>query len=334
MMQAFVSTDCDGAVCICSDPLAPTGTVVTSVPSSFPPADGALGGAQIRLVFNKLLNNSIEKITIDQNKLPGQNETFELNAGIVELVDSTGKEVPSFKYWDPTGSPGFSSDALNLPFGPAIVVKPLDPLLSSADYKIVVHTGTIQDRSGNPMADQNGSVLSGDLTVPFHTATLMPNAAAATTPDLTSMPKIATDSVLQLSFNTQVAIPATTVFALMAPTGATVKLFAYYDRYLNGADCVVNKTTIDLVPIDPTKTTPTPVAWPAGAYTLVVGTEDTMGTPLTGITGLNMAAGDVYASDPKKPFAFTVDPMAKTGADNNPSSIANHPIDMCPAASM
>jgi hypothetical protein len=273
-------------------------------------------------VFNKLLNNSIEKVMVDPTKLPGHNETFVLNDGIVDLHDSTGASVPSFKYWDPTGSPGLSSDALNLPFGPAIVIKPLDPMLSSENYTVVVHTGTIQDRGGNGMADQNGAALSGDFSVPFHTAIVAPNAATPTTPDFSKAVKVGTDSVFQFAFDTQVAVPAPSSIKLTVPAGATVNAFAYYDRYTDtdGTTCVVNKTTLNIVNVDnPASATPMPVAWPVGDYTI------TFVDP--GIQGLKKTGKDVYAPD--MPLKFTIDAAAKTGMDS-PYTVLLHPINMCP----
>ena len=51
------------------------------------------GGIQIRLVFSKVLDNSIETVTMDPTKAPGTTNTYTLTPGLVELDDQSGMPV-------------------------------------------------------------------------------------------------------------------------------------------------------------------------------------------------------------------------------------------------
>lgn len=282
----------------CADPLAPTGTVQIEEPDGL----GGSGGVQIRLVFNKLIQASkIETITPIAGANPGMNETYALNAGVVDLMGPDGV-VSTTQYWDPSGSPVNTSDVIVNPFGPAIVIKPNAPLLTSTNYTIVVHTGTITDRKGNPMGDQNGNVLTGDYSLPFTTEALT-ELASSPAPDATTMvTTLATDGVLSFTFQADLADPTAagnfTYTLTPAPPAGDI-VFAYLDQ-------TQDPTTMMCTPTVPGGTlhitlataAGVPVAWPAGDYTLAF-TVKSLG-------------GDVFDAT-ATPLAFTVDPTVATG---------------------
>jgi hypothetical protein len=292
----------------CPDPLQPGKVQTLSVPSSWPQNAGAEGGLQIRLVFNKLLNNGIEDLKVDPTQPPGSNLTFALKSGITELDASDGTEVSSAKYWDNSGSYTGTSDPVNIPFGPAIVIKPHNPLATSTTYQIVIHTGMVQDRKGNGMADQVGNPLTGDFklkftTEPLNVLSVAPNIAASTPVAL------ATDDVLQFLFNTSVndATPnppkgMPSLITVVDANNANVPVLVYHDQGSSGA-CAVNPTSLDVVPVD---TTGMPTAWAAGSYTV-------------NLTAYSDQSGDQF---PMQAFPFTVDGTKKKGGA---TSVGNHP---------
>lgn len=331
-------TNCDSGGCACNDPIAPTGTVAIPIVSSNPPAAGAYAGTQIRLVFNKILTDDIES--------PADTDAgFKLNDGIVDL-QAGGASVPFTAYWDSTGSPVLTSDVIYVPFGPAIVIKPLNPLVAATDYKIIVHSGGVHDRNGNPMADQTGNVVSGDVTIPFTTekatiAGVTPNIDVTPMPatadtDAVVAPKIAQDRVIQFQFNTPVD-PATFTFTVTAVDAnnapITLPAFKFYNDQGNPDDgCNVQTTMIDVTPVDPSGAITT---WPVGTYTLTkwsvqpvgdTNTADAVSRPKNKKDG---SAGD--------PFTFIVNHPPANAMDTTGTKLSKdpsvHPLTCTPSAS-
>src|SRR5262249_22558661 len=58
------------------------------------------GGIQVRLVFDKVLDSSIEMVTMDPTKAPGKTNTYTLMPGLISLLDQSMMEVPSVTYYD------------------------------------------------------------------------------------------------------------------------------------------------------------------------------------------------------------------------------------------
>src|SRR6202012_6035221 len=108
------------------------------------------GGIQVRLVFDKILDASIETVTMDPTKAPGKTDTYKLEDGLVELDDESGMPVPSFNYYDNGGSPQYSADLELVPIGPAIVIKPTQILDPHMTYTVKIgNPGDIKDKEGN-----------------------------------------------------------------------------------------------------------------------------------------------------------------------------------------
>ena len=163
---------------VCNDPLKIPSTGVP-VPLSLtllgakPDNRDPGGGMQIRLVFDKVLDNSIETVMMDPSKAPGSTDTYAIMPGLVELDDGAGKPVASAMYYDNGGSHEFSADLELVPLGPAIVIKPKASLDAATTYTVkILNPGAIKDRTGNAAVGLGGGALPTTLT--FKTEDLTP----------------------------------------------------------------------------------------------------------------------------------------------------------------
>jgi hypothetical protein len=280
----------------CNDPLKIPSTGVP-VPLGLPLIGGTPdsrdpgGGVQIRLVFDKVLDNSIETVTMDPTKPPGATNKYSIMPGLVELDDQSGKAVDSVIYLDQGGSPQFSADLELVPLGPAIVIKPKSSLDAASTYTIKILNGSaIKDREGNTAVGLGGTQLPMALT--FKTEDLTPaNAGAFPSdaaggngfdfPDFTATDvSITPNEVLQISFFEAFAGDSATVTVKSGCAGA--KPIAYSERGNDSTMCtkadpggypvldVVNSDTGDV-------TTGQPVDWPMGTCTLTITVPDSNG---------------------------------------------------------
>ncbi len=287
-------SDAQGGVCV--DPLA--------VPAAGVPLNA--GASVIRLVFNKLLDSSIETVTVDGNGAPTGANPYTLQAGIVELLGPGGAPVPgTTALWDNSGSPDFTSDVILIPFGPAIVINPgsLDP---STSYTIRLHPALLKDRQGLGAADANGVALADPTDLVFTTEPITPNPDLSF-PDFSTAPTtIAPNEVLQLAFWALLDETTVTVTAT-GPAGFDATLVeAYADRGSSpvAADCAgsENDAQLDFVYTAGAGAARMPADWPAGDYTLAFTVKD--------------GSGRATYSSPS--LQFTV-----AGPDGDPMSDAN-----------
>jgi hypothetical protein len=276
---------------LCNDPLK---IPSTGVPVPLPlPLLGAKpdnrdpgGGVQVRLVFDKVLDNSIETVMMDPTKAPGTTNTYVLMPGIVELDDGAGKAVPSVIYLDQGGSPQFSADLELVPLGPAIVIKPKASLDAATKYTIkILNPGAIKDRQGNAAVGLGGGALPTSLS--FTTESLTPTAAGAfgTSPldfpdfnakDVTVRP----NEVIQIGFFEPFAGDSATVTVKSGCAGA--KPIAYSERGSDATMCTKadpgGYPVLDVVNTDTgTVATGQPVDWPTGTCTLTITVPDAAG---------------------------------------------------------
>jgi hypothetical protein len=305
----FTSPDVSCTNGFCNDPLkTPAAGVPLAIgaPLVFAAPDmrDAGSGMQIRIIFNKILDNSIEEVKMDPTQAPGKTNTYDLKAGIAELDDPTG-EVPSTKYYDNTGTPQFPADLEYEPMGPAIVLKPQVPLAPATKYTIKLNTAMIKDRQGNAPADQNGSPLPATYTLDFTTEPLTPATEVQGSGDFSPNfpdfsdpmmpPTIAPNNVLQFGFWAPVNGDTATV-TVKDSTGATVATaIGYSDRGADPTMCTTADPSNYLFDIVNTDGAGAPAAWPLGDYT---------------VTFTVTAAGSASTYSPKAPLAFTVDGMA------------------------
>jgi hypothetical protein len=269
---------------VCNDPFKIPATGVP-VPLTVAFLTGATdmrdpgGGIAIRLVFDKVLDNSIEMVTMDPTKAPGSTNTYTIAPGIIELDDSTGMAQDSVIYYDNGGSNQFSADLELVPLGPAIVIKPKSTLLASTKYTIkILNAGALKDREGNAATALGGGALPASLS--FTTEALTPAANGAfgvsplDYPDFTAgAATITPNEVVQIGFFEPFAGDSATVTIKSGCTGA--KPIAYSDRGNDATMCtkadpggypildIFNSTTGAVA-------TGMPVDWPMGDCTLTV----------------------------------------------------------------
>lgn len=311
---------------LCADPLKIPASGVP-VPLGLPLIGAAPdmrdpgGGIAIRLVFDKVLDSSIETVMMDPTKAPGKTDTYVIMPGLIELDDPSGKAVTSKIYLDNGGSPEFSADLELVPLGPAIVIKPTVSLDAATKYTVkFLNPGAIKDRQGNAAVGLGGGALP--TTLSFTTEDLTPaNAGAFPTdaangngfdfPDFTAATaEITPNEVIQISFFEAFAGDSATVTIKSGCTGAHP--VAYSERGNDPTMCtkadpggypvldIFNGTTSDV-------TTAMPVDWPLGACTITVTVPD--------INGKSMFTND---------YTFTVSGTDETDPMVDPNIESQH----------
>jgi hypothetical protein len=274
------------------------------------------GGIQVRLVFDKVLDNSIETVMMDPTKPPGKTNTYVLMPGLVELDDPSGKAVPSAMYYDNGGSPQYSADLELVPLGPAIVIKPKASLNAASKYTVkILNPGALKDRQGNAAVALGGGPLPASLS--FTTEDLTPTASGAfgtsplDYPDFTAMSvSITPNEVIQIGFFEPFLGDSTKVVIKSGCTGA--KPIAYSDRGSDPTMCTMSEPggfpVLDIVNTDTgVVATGQPVDWPMGACTLTITVPD--------INGKSMFTGD---------FSFTVAGADVTDPMMDPNIASQH----------
>jgi hypothetical protein len=276
----------------CNDPLAAGAAPLTPPESGLA---GELSGTMIRLVFNKLLNSSFETVTVDSTQLPGSDKIYAVEAGIVEIDDATGAAIGGQVYWDPSGSPTNSSDPILHPYGPALVFKPLSPLSPNATYTVKLTAARITDRDGNPLADQNGNLVSGIFAKPFTTENVQIIAATTLTDVTTAGVALTPDEILQLGFNSFVD-PATVTCTASNGTAVTVRAYSEAGSDLATCQSALDPALLNIVAVD---NQGAPTNWPAGTYTLSCTGRDALGGASTfTVSGTFDVSGTPVAGDP------------------------------------
>ena len=311
---------------VCSDPLAipATGvpvpgphTLIGLAPSLNDPG----GGVQVRLVFDKVLDNSIEAITPSGSMTPGATNSYALVAGLVDLVDEGGKSVPSVMYYDNGGSSSFSADFELVPLGPAIVIKPQQPLDAATTYTIkILNAGALKDRQGNAAVALGGGALPASLS--FKTEDLTPTNAGAFPsdaaggngfdfPDFTAdSVEITPNEVLQIGFFEAFAGDSATVTVKSGCTGA--KPIAFSERGNDATMCTKQDPggypVLDVVNSDSGDVASgMPVDWPMGDCTLTITVPDINGR-------------STYTAD----YSFTVAGSDETDPALDPNIASQH----------
>ncbi len=312
---------------VCADPL--------KIPSSGVPVPGSLtllgakpdardpgGGVQIRLVFDKVLDNSIESVTPNGSTTPGATNTYTLLAGLVELDDEAGKPVKTVQYYDNGGSPAYSADLELVPLGPAIVLKPTAPLDAATTYTVrILAAGAIKDREGNAAVALGGGALPTSLA--FTTEALTPTNAGAFRsdaaggngfdfPDFTAAgATIAPNDVVQIGFFEAFAGDSATVTVKSGCAGA--KPIAYSERGNDATMCTRadpgGYPVLDVVNSDSGGVASgKPVDWPMGDCTLTITVPDLAGR------------GRPYSAD----YTFTVAGADQTDPMADPNIASQH----------
>ncbi|HEX6837000.1 MAG TPA: Ig-like domain-containing protein, partial [Polyangia bacterium] len=280
---------------VCNDPI--------KIPDSGVPVPGSValltgagdmrdpgGGIQVRLVFDKVLDNSIEMVTPNGMTTPGATLTYTMKPGIIEFDDESGKEFAGGVeyYYDNGGSFQYSADVELVPYGPAIVIKPKAQLDAHTKYTIkILNPGALKDREGNQAVALGGGALGTSFS--FTTEDLTPaNAGAFPSdsaggngfdfPDFTAgMAQIAPNDVVQIGFFEPFAGDAAKVVVKSGCAGA--KPIAYSERGNDATMCTKadpgGYPVLDLVNTQSGDVqSGTPVDWPMGDCTLTITVDD------------------------------------------------------------
>ena len=330
-----LNPDIDAVPAMPAMPAMPQMDCTPAMPAT-PPTDAtpAVPGVSIRVVVSKLLDPS--KITSDGTSLL---------PGVIDLIDEgAGAPIPPEQIsgiWDPAGNPEFTSDPVLAPFGPAFQISVLG-LAHSSTYTVVIHPGLIQDRDGNPAADQDGNLLTKDLRLTFTTEDVSGNALVGSfktiTPyqlpgDFTRVfdmpPTIYATDVLQFAFWSNVDIDSFN-FRLTGPDGNLVETAEkYYESPPDPATNTCPEATSTTMQIDLYNTSGTAgdgVPWPVGTYKLVFAVNSTDDNTST------FRSSSWPGAEPDGSLTFTVvDPPVDNSPDTDTALIDNHPLpENCP----
>jgi hypothetical protein len=264
------------------------------------------GGIQVRLVFDKVLDNTVEMVKMDPTKAPGATNTYTFAPGVLELDDEAGMPVKSIVYMDNGGSPQFSADLELVPLGPAVIVKPTTYLDPDTTYTLkILKPDVFKDREGNAATGFGGGAIPP--TFKFKTEDLTASAAGPfgigpyDYPDFSAAATITPNEVIQVTFFGNIAGDTATLTVTKAPAGA--KPIAYSERFNDATACPKAATgdpsgfTLDITNTDTGDiNSGVPAEWPAGDYMLHISVKDINGK-----------------SPPvEEDLAFTVDPMGET----------------------
>lgn len=377
--------DVDG---LCADPLSgscegPNGqaydscTAATGARPVYIGTPVAQGGNTIRLVFNKLLDPSIETVTLDP--ATGKNN-YQLAAGILELDGPDGKEVmvdkmgsegtPPGYYWDPNGSPRETSDPINIPFGPALVIKPQGPLSPSAKYTIKVDSSRLFDHKMQPATDAKGTKLPNPYLISFTVEDLKvlatgAGAAGAATQDVTTGSAVlAVNDAIQLQLNS--GVDETTAKATLTSHGgqackitgdcyhgqtctamacagdATVPIDVFSDRGTDPMKCMDNLAdrNLDIVPVDKPGEMAAAVDLAPGKYTVEFTAlkDDVLGmnSPFTAKYDFTVVACSIKGMDgkygPPDPTLMLADSMMTPACNPAAPAESNSAVDTMASA--
>jgi hypothetical protein len=284
------------------------------------------GGIQVRIVFDKVLDEKIETVGPSGSMTPGATNMYTLVAGLIELDDEAGMAVDSVMYYDPAGSPIYSSDLEYIPLGPALVIKPKASLDAATTYTVkILKPELLVDRSGQAAQGVDGGALPTSFKFTTEQLTpgsggLFPDSPALNGFDYPNfvdatadMPAtILPNETVQISFFENIAGDTATAVVKSGPAGT--KLLAYSDRGADATACskaaagdssgivldIVNTDTGDIA-------TAAPADWPAGDYTITVTVKD-----------INMKS--TYSAD----YSFTVGGARDMDPTMDPNNYANH----------
>ncbi|MCB9652964.1 MAG: hypothetical protein H6729_02385 [Deltaproteobacteria bacterium] len=236
----------------CIDPLNPRIT---------PPAIGipmVYGGNQIRLVFDQGLASTLDA------QLQMEDDT-------TVMLTRDGAPIAAVKYVDNSGSPAYSAFPTLEPFGPAIVLKPLEPLVPSVMYAITFDAEKVIDRDGQSLAASDSGPYNFTMEG-FYPFGVVPDVLSSTTT------VIAPNSVVQFSLNaavdemtlpfgTTATVTATSLRSIKVTneSGESVLVRGWIDRGMDPSACAPNGRTFNVI-----RSTSAGVAqdWAPGVYTM------------------------------------------------------------------
>jgi hypothetical protein len=223
-----------------------------------------VGFNQVRLVFSKLLDPSVESVNIDP--MTGD-ATYTLTPGVLTMtgpggvaIDLTSGGAPGVPpaFWDPIGSPSITSDPIVNPFGPALAIN-TPPLSVNGTYTITIDGTKIHDHANQAPVDQNGMALGSAYTVTFTVENL--NVTDNTADDAGDM--LAPNDVVSLSMNS--GMDPSTGMITATCGGTAVMIEAWQDQGADPTMCAPNDTLIDVMAVSAPGV---PMDWPVADCTI------------------------------------------------------------------
>ena len=200
-----------------------------------------------------------------------------VDPGILTVRTRSGIAVAGSLLYDPSGSPNVTSDPNLLPYGPALVFFPDQPLAPATEYEIQLDAARIRARSG-------GQPLAGPSSFTFTTEDLVVlraidcpavNIGACLRGDgVLQFPAAGADPIgpnqaLEYQFNAHITLASRPLIEVRDAGGAPVPIAVLPHVDDIAAECPVSSTrVVDVYPTDPV--TGNPARWTPGNYRLVI----------------------------------------------------------------
>jgi hypothetical protein len=220
--------------------------------------------AVLRVGFQKPLDTSIA------------DSTGNVAPSILTVRPRGGAPVAGSLIYDPSGSPSVTSDPNLLPYGPALVFSPDQPLAPGTEYEIQLDAARIRARSG-------GQPLAGPASFTFTTEALAVLRAidcpavsigACLRGDVLQFPDAGADPIgpnqaLEYQFNAHITLASLPLIEVRDASGAPVSIAVIPHVDDAAAECPVSSTrVVNVYPTDPI--TGSATRWTPGSYQLVI----------------------------------------------------------------
>jgi hypothetical protein len=257
-MQVTCTETEAGKTGVCPDPLSlrvtPPPLAEVTDPSTF----------MVRVVFNRILE--LDDIEIDDPMSMSTPKARILkDASVVQLIGPDGMEVAARKWYDSQGDHIQTSNPIDFPYGPALVIVPDAVLAPNAAYTIRVKTELVKSTEGESLPADQGT----------YTFTAEPLYPLAVAPEGDVFPG---DAVTYTLNGTLTATNAVTS-ALLTRGGTAVRA-----RVCTNSE---EPWIFHIIPVDDMGA---PSTWAAGDYTADLSLLKSADNPTTGVRSSALAA--------------------------------------------
>jgi hypothetical protein len=262
MQVACTETEA-GKTGVCPDPLSlrvtPPPLAEVTDPSTF----------MVRVVFNRILK--LDDVEVDDPLSTTTPKARVLkDPSVVQLIGPDGTEIAARKWYDAQGDHVQTSNPIDFPYGPALVIVPDAALAPEFTYTLRVKPELLKSTEDEALPADQG-------TYTFKVEPLYPTAAA---PDGDTV----FGDAISYTINGVLTATNTVTSGLVTRAGAAVRV-----RICSSAE---EPWVLHVVPVDASNQ---PTAWPLGDYSANLGSFTSADNPLATIKSGALAADGILA---------------------------------------